>query len=160
MGTGGGHWSLKSGSRQGEEHDFVLVLAVDESDVDPPDPAAAWAGTEAAWRQRVPPLDETVGRRDARHAYAVLSGLTSIGGGMVAAVTTSLPERARQGRNFDYRYVWIRDQCYAGQAVAKVGAHPLLDDAVRFVCGRLLEHGPELKPAYTVCGGRVPDQHP
>ncbi len=30
----------------------------------------------------------------------------------------------------------------------------------RFVCNRLLEHGPELKPAYTVCGGRVPDQHP
>ena len=52
---------------------------------------------------------------------------------MVAAATTCLPERARQGRNYDYRYVWIRDQCYAGQAVAAAGAHPLLDDAVRFV---------------------------
>ena len=68
-----------------------------------------------------------------RHAYAVLAGLTSAGGGMVAAATTSLPERARQGRNYDYRYVWIRDQCYAGQAVAKAGPHPLMDDAVRFV---------------------------
>jgi alpha,alpha-trehalase len=144
---------------QGDEHDFVLVLAVDESRVEPPDPAAAWAGTEAAWRERVPALEETVGRRDARHAYAVLSGLTSAGGGMVAAATTSLPERARQGRNFDYRYVWIRDQCYAGRAVAKAGAHPLLDDAVQFVRDRLLEHGAELKPAYTVTGGRVPDQH-
>ncbi len=144
----------------GEQHDFVLVLAVEESDVEPPDPAAAWAGTEAGWRERVPALNETVGRRDARHAYAVLSGLTSTGGGMVAAATTSLPERARQGRNFDYRYVWIRDQCYAGQAAAKAGARPLLDNAVRFICGRLLEHGPDLKPAYTVTGGRVPDQHP
>ena len=48
---------------------------------------------------------------------------------MVAAATTSLPERAEAGRNYDYRYVWIRDQCYAGQAVAAAGPHPLLDDA-------------------------------
>ena len=67
--------------------------------------------------------------RDTRHAYAVLRGLTSSGGGMVAAATMSLPERAAQGRNYDYRYVWIRDQCYAGQAVAADGPHPLLDDA-------------------------------
>ena len=52
---------------------------------------------------------------------------------MVAAATMSLPERARQGRNYDYRYVWIRDQCFAGQAVAQAGPLPLLDDAVRFV---------------------------
>ena len=68
------------------------------------------------------------------------------------------PERAREGRNYDYRYVWIRDQCYAGQAVAAAGAHPLLDDAVRFVRDRLLDHGAHLKPAYTTTGGRVPDQ--
>ncbi|WP_434099493.1 glycoside hydrolase family 15 protein [Streptomyces sviceus] len=29
---------------------------------------------------------------------------------MVAAATTSLPERAEEGRNYDYRYVWIRDR--------------------------------------------------
>ena len=58
---------------------------------------------------------------------------------MVAAATTSLPERAEQGRNYDYRYVWIRDQCYAGQAVAVDGPHPLLDDAVRFVAHRLFD---------------------
>jgi GH15 family glucan-1,4-alpha-glucosidase len=77
----------------------------------------------------------------------------------VAAATMSLPERAREGRNYDYRYVWIRDQCYVGQAVAKAGAYPLLDDAVRFVRDRLLDDGPQLMPAYTTSGGRVPDQH-
>jgi GH15 family glucan-1,4-alpha-glucosidase len=78
---------------------------------------------------------------------------------MVAAATTSLPERARQGRSYDYRYVWVRDQCYAGQAVAAAGAHPLMDDAVRFVSARLLSDGAGLAPAYTVSGGRVPDEH-
>jgi GH15 family glucan-1,4-alpha-glucosidase len=77
---------------------------------------------------------------------------------MVAAATTSLPERARQGRNYDYRYVWIRDQCYAGQAVAKAGPYPLMDEAVTFVTERLLADGPQLKPAYTTTGGEVPDQ--
>jgi GH15 family glucan-1,4-alpha-glucosidase len=77
---------------------------------------------------------------------------------MVAAATMSLPERAREGRSYDYRYVWIRDQCYAGRAVAVDGAHPLLDDAVRFVTGRLLDDGPDLRPAYTVTGGTVPDE--
>jgi GH15 family glucan-1,4-alpha-glucosidase len=55
--------------------------------------------------------------------------------------------------------VWIRDQCFAGQAGrARAGAPELVDDAVRFVCARLLEDGPGLRPAYTAAGGRVPDQ--
>jgi GH15 family glucan-1,4-alpha-glucosidase len=142
---------------EGTHHDFVLVLG-DDADGRPPDPAWAWQGTEAHWADHVPALENTVARRDARHAYTVLSGMTTVGGGMVAAATSSLPERARQGRNYDYRYVWIRDQCYTGQAVARAGAHPLMDDAVNFVAARLLQDGPTLKPAYTTAGGPVPDQ--
>ena len=141
----------------GGHHDLVLVVDQDREAV-LPDVDHAWQGTEAGWRERIPELAHTVAPRDARHAYAVLAGLTSAGGGMVAAATTSLPERADQGRNYDYRYVWIRDQCYAGQAVARAGGGALMDDAVRFVSARLLEHGPDLKPAYTTSGGRVPDQ--
>jgi GH15 family glucan-1,4-alpha-glucosidase len=157
-GHGGKALRLSLELAEGDHHDLVLVLARDRKEAEPPDPDVAWSGTEAAWRERVPELAQSVARRDARHSYAVLSGLTSSRGGMVAAATMSLPERARQGRNYDYRYVWIRDQCYAGQAVAKAGAHPLLDDAVRFVRECLLEHGPQLEPAYTTSGGRVPDE--
>jgi alpha,alpha-trehalase len=142
---------------EGGVHDFVLVLSTG-GDTHPPDPEEAWSGTEAAWREQVPSLQQTVAPRDARHAYAVLSGLTSASGGMVAAATMALPERDREGRNYDYRYVWIRDQCFAGQAAAKAGAFPLLDSAVRFVGGCLLEHASGLRPAYTTTGGRVPDE--
>ena len=86
----------------------------------------------------------------------MLAGLTSGSGGMVAAATMSLPERSKAGRNYDYRYVWIRDQCYTGQAVAADGPHRLLDDAVSFVAERILADGPDLKPAYTVACGPVP----
>ena len=143
---------------EGEHHDFVLVLAAPGADAEAPDPDWAWHGTEAGWADRVPDLENSVAPRDSRHAYAVLDGLTAASGGMVAAATTSLPEHARQGRNFDYRFAWIRDQCYTGQAVAKAGPHPLMDDAVRFVTERLLEDGPSLTPAYTTRGRRVPDQ--
>ena len=78
---------------------------------------------------------------------------------MVAAATTSLPERAEEGRNYDYRYVWIRDQCYAGEAAARAGALAIMDDSVRFVTARLAEHGRELRPAYTGRGTAIPETH-
>jgi GH15 family glucan-1,4-alpha-glucosidase len=142
----------------GTAHDLVLVLDTRRDPEPPPDAERAWSGTEAGWSERLPQLECATAERDARHAYAVLSGLTSAGGGMVAAATMSLPERARQGRNYDYRYVWIRDQCFCGQAVAKAGPLPLMDDAVRYVGERLLADGQNMAPAYTVAGGRVPDQ--
>jgi GH15 family glucan-1,4-alpha-glucosidase len=76
---------------------------------------------------------------------------------MVAAATTSLPERAEAGRNYDYRYVWIRDQCFAGHALAGDEPDPLVDDAVQFVAECILEHGDRLAPAYTTTGEPVPD---
>lgn len=142
----------------GTHHDLVLEISDQALDGDPPDGSAYWSATHRAWRQQVPGLEHTVGRADARRAYTVLRGLTGSAGGMVAAATTSLPERAEEGRNYDYRYVWIRDQCYAGQAVAAAGDDRLLDDAARFVTARLHDDGPALAPAYTVDGRTVPDQ--
>lgn len=142
---------------EGGHLDLVLEIGTELPD-EIPEPDPTWTATEAAWSSAVPGFDETLTPGDARHSYAVLRGLTGSSGGMVAAATTSLPERAEMGRNYDYRYVWIRDQAYAGQAVAADGPHDLLDDAVRFVTERLLEHGPKLAPAYRVDGGRIPGQ--
>lgn len=142
---------------EGAQHDLVLELSTGSLSDEVTAPGPAWKATETNWRHTVPPLGEVIGRRDARHAYAVLRGLTSTTtGGMVAAATTSLPERVRAGRNYDYRYVWIRDQCFAGQAVAADGAHPLLDEVVGFVADRVLADGDRLRPAYRVDGGPVP----
>ena len=128
-------------STAGEQHDLVLEISDRAAARHARRPGRRLARHRTAWQRAVPTLDTCLDPRDARRSYAVLRGLTRAGGGMVAAATTSLPERAEAGRNYDYRYVWIRDQCYAGQAVAAAGPHPLLDDAVRFVAARLLEHG-------------------
>ena len=142
----------------GERHDLVLEIGEGELIGPLPDPAAAWRSTESGWAQARPSLEQAIAPRDARHAWAVLRGLTSAGGGMVAAATMSLPERADRGRNYDYRYAWIRDQAYAGIAAARAGALDLLDAATGFAAARLLDDGPELKPAYTVAGGPVPPE--
>ncbi|MCR8694925.1 glycoside hydrolase family 15 protein [Rhodococcus pyridinivorans] len=142
----------------GRSHDLILEISDRPFHSDPAPADELWHRTEQAWASAVRPIDGTLADRDARHATAVLTGLTSRSGGMVAAATTSLPERAAQGRNYDYRYCWIRDQCYAGHAAAAYGPHPLLDAAVRFVGDRILADGPDLKPAYTVGGGDVPSQ--
>ena len=122
-GHGGRALCLELHLEPGEHHDLVLLITCDPKHEPLPEPDAAWEGTVTEWHARIPQLQHAMASRDARHAYAVLSGLTSASGGMVAAATSSLPERAEQGRNYDYRYVWIRDQCYVGQSVATAGPH-------------------------------------
>ncbi len=141
---------------EGQHHDLVLELSERELPDRPPDPGVTWDATAAAWRRSMPQLNCDLAPRDGRHAYAVLRGLTSAGGGMVAAATMSLPEHAHTDQNYDYRYAWIRDQTYAGMAAAAAGDTELLDRAVEFVGARLLDDGPDLRPAYTVSGDSVP----
>jgi GH15 family glucan-1,4-alpha-glucosidase len=60
-------------------------------------------------------------------------------GGMVAAPTTSLPERLGGPRNWDYRYCWVRDATYTLYALVLTGyreeAAAWVDWLVRAVAG-------------------------
>ena len=143
---------------EGGYHDLVLQLSDRPLEGRPPAPDEAWAATEEAWSAVVPGCEDLIAARDARHAYAVLRGLTAGSGAMVAAATTSLPEHLEGGRNYDDRYAWIRDQCYAGLAVAAHGPHPLLEGTVKFLTERILADGPDLMPAYTVTGEPIPHE--
>jgi GH15 family glucan-1,4-alpha-glucosidase len=142
----------------GTHHDLVLEISDQALPRVPARAGEAWQATESSWAAAVPDPGPSLAAADSRHSYAVLAGLTTSSGGMVAAATMSLPERSEASRNYDYRYVWIRDQCYTGQAVAASGPHRLLDDAVSFVAERILADGPDLKPAYTAACGPVPGE--
>lgn len=144
---------------EGDHHDLVLEISDQDLPQERVHPDEAWSATAYGWRREVPDFGNTIAPDDCRQSYAVLRGMTGGGGAMVAAATMGLPERAEQKRNYDYRYAWIRDQCFTGIAVAACQEFGLLDDAVGFVSARLLEDGPAMRPAYTIDGGRVPDEH-
>ena len=70
------------------------------------------ADTVAAWRSWVELHDGYQGRHRevVRRSSIVLQGLTyQPSGAVVAAATTSLPEKVGAELNFDYRFAWLRD---------------------------------------------------
>ena len=144
---------------QGHTHDFVLELQRTPFEVhDRADADELWRQTTTSWSTSIPQCREMPAGRDVRQSFATLRGLTDADGATVAAVTTALPERAEAGRNYDYRYGWIRDICYIGHAGAAVdGGEAVLDDAVRWVCARILSDGVSTTPAYRGDGSPVPE---
>ncbi len=79
-------------------------------------------------------------------------------GAIVAALTTSIPEHADSGRNWDYRYCWVRDAYYTVQALNRLGAADILENYLKFLrnlvdqarAGRVQPvYGVGLEPALT-----------
>ena len=75
-------------------------------------------------------------------------------GAMVAAATTSLPERPGGARNWDYRYTWIRDSSFTLFALLRLGFTEEAAAFMRWVEARCQEIGPDgsLQPVYGVDG--------
>lgn len=54
-------------------------------------------------------------------------------GAIVAALTTSIPEAPGSGRNWDYRYCWLRDAYYTVQALNRLGAADILEGYLAYL---------------------------
>ncbi|GGH18197.1 glucoamylase [Alsobacter metallidurans] len=110
--------------KEGETVSFVLTQqASTATPLKPLDPQAALKRTEAFWRSFSKRAPE-VGRwtEPVRRSLIVLKALTyEPTGGIVAAPTTSLPEKIGGVRNWDYRYCWVRDACFTLQAFMDAG---------------------------------------
>jgi GH15 family glucan-1,4-alpha-glucosidase len=77
-------------------------------------------------------------------------------GAIIAAPTTSLPEKIGAGLNWDYRYCWLRDASLTSQALMSLG---LCDEARAFVDWLLHATNltrPRLKVLYDVYGRKPP----
>jgi GH15 family glucan-1,4-alpha-glucosidase len=74
-------------------------------------------------------------------------------GAVVAAITTSIPEAAGSGRNWDYRYCWLRDAYFVVQALNRLGATVTMEQYLRYIINVATEvDGRGLQPVYGITG--------
>ncbi len=72
-------------------------------------------------------------------------------GAIVAALTTSIPEAPNSGRNWDYRYCWIRDAYYVVQALNRLGAVDILENYLGYLRNIVdAAGGGHIQPVYGV----------
>lgn len=73
-------------------------------------------------------------------------------GAIVASSTTSLPESPGSGRNWDYRYCWLRDSYYTLSAFNHIGHFEELENFFHFIANISTHHQDRLQPLYSVTG--------
>jgi len=109
-----------------------------------------WAG----WSQRLelPRIESALVKTSALTLKGLCYGPT---GGIFAAATTSLPEHLGGVRNWDYRYVWLRDAALSAEALTRLGSYQEAMQYLDWVLGVLDScEGPEfLRPLYSATGG-------
>jgi len=140
------------------ETPMALVLGPDESLSDNPDKIcremygetkAYWEGWSRAlsipfeWQQEV-----------IRAAITLKLCTFEDTGAVLAALTTSIPEAAHSGRNWDYRYCWLRDSYYTVQALNRLGATRTMREFLRYLFNIVAEVDAEdpLQPVYGLTG--------
>lgn len=92
--------------------------------------AAARERTEDYWKQWVRTLYLPLDWQEAVIRAAITLKLCAHEetGAIVAALTTSVPEFPESGRNWDYRYCWIRDAYYTVRVLTRLGAIDILEN--------------------------------
>ncbi len=122
----------------------VLELGQEESEKD-----TDWPGWVATLE--LPRTQRDLVRRSALTLRALRHRDT---GAVLAAATTSLPEKIGGVRNWDYRYCWLRDGALTVQALVSLGSTREAEAFLNWLHGVLATvPGPEhLHPLYTVHG--------
>jgi GH15 family glucan-1,4-alpha-glucosidase len=72
-------------------------------------------------------------------------------GGIVAALTTSIPEAPGSSRTWDYRFCWLRDAYFVVKALNRLGATQTMEDFISYILGiASAAGGGELRPVYGI----------
>jgi GH15 family glucan-1,4-alpha-glucosidase len=109
--------------------------------------------TSAYWREWVRTLAVPLDWQEAVIRAAITLKLCAYEetGAIVAALTTSLPEAPNSGRNWDYRYCWLRDAYYVVQALNRLGAADLLENYLSYLRNIVdASQGGHIQPVYGV----------
>src|SRR5262249_45439450 len=74
-------------------------------------------------------------------------------GAIIAAMTTSIPEAPGSGRNWDYRYCWLRDSYFVVDALNKLGSTETMERYLAYIVDIAAGAGSALlQPVYRISG--------
>lgn len=137
------------------EHALTFFLGPDEGYDQEVGPGvqATLERTIAYWKNWVRTLYIPLDYQDAviRSAITLKLCAHEETGAIVAAMTTSVPEFPESGRNWDYRYCWIRDAYYTVRALNRLGAVDMLENYLVYLRNLVDDaRGGHVQPVYGV----------
>ena len=146
-----------------DESSFVVdspvafILGVDQTIEEPPQALAVslLEDTREYWQDWVRGLWIPYDWQDAVIRAAISLKLCSYEdtGAVLAALTTSIPESPDSGRNWDYRYCWLRDAYFTIQALNRLGATRTMEGYLRFIDRVVAARGDsEIPPLFSIAG--------
>ena len=112
----------------------------------------------AAWSQWAEQISDrnTWGAALSRSALALKLLIYAPTGAIAAAATTSLPESTSGGKNWDYRYAWVRDAAYTMSALRRLGIREETHAALSWLLKTIRRHGPQVGVFFRL-DGSLPD---
>ena len=108
--------------------------------------------TRDYWREWVRRLNLSYDWQEAMIRAAISLKLSNFEetGGIVAALTTSIPESPHSRRNWDYRHCWLRDAYFVVKALNRIGATQTMEDFIFFILNIASTEQDALRPVYSV----------
>jgi GH15 family glucan-1,4-alpha-glucosidase len=109
--------------------------------------------TVAYWRQWTRALALPLEWQEAviRAAITLKQSLFEDTGAIVAAMTTSIPEAPNSGRNWDYRYCWLRDAFFVVRALNSISEVATMEEYLRWLMNVVIRSGGgHIQPLYGI----------
>jgi len=139
------------------EEPATLILGPDEPLDEAPATASRTFYEETCnyWRDWVRGLSVPFEWQEAVLRAAIILKLCTFEdtGAVVAALTTSIPEAPDSGRNWDYRYCWLRDSYFVVHALNRLGATKTMEAYLRYTVNIVAQAGENtFQPVYGISG--------
>jgi len=119
------------------------------------------AETAAYWHEWVRSLAIPFEWQDAviRAAITLQLNVFEDTGAIIAAVTTSVPEAPGSGRNWDYRFCWLRDAYFVINALNRLGATQTMERYLSYILNIVADGtAGTLQPLYGITGHRSTEE--
>ncbi|WP_374010951.1 glycoside hydrolase family 15 protein [Leifsonia sp. LS-T14] len=144
----GGRIRVTAGSRR-----TLTIVATDDEPLHLPDPGNVDIGidrTVSNWELWSRTFSYSGPWADAvqRSALALKLLLYAPTGAIAAAATTSLPETPHGGKNWDYRFAWVRDTAYTLRALSRFGLREETHAAISWLLRAVKGDDAELRILY------------